>query len=1119
MKKRILALLLAVCMVVLVLPALALPAAAAATATRGTVLARLYHKYGDTTQDVNMPTFETVDGVSYAKFGDFAFVGHHVNDWKASYLLSKATIGGSAFADFENLSTDKTGYEIWLTHEKLKQSDSWTGYASANLHHTLKNGAFAMCESTNWGPLYGLIAYKFNYAGYQYTVAADGYYSLSVDSLTFSNQGTDATNGFCTTAKFSIAIDGKVIWPQGAVYGDVSGWQAVADYATKEGSQTLVPLDADHPLISYYEGADLPHDVTFYAPAGAKVEFLVGIPQDGSIYRNRGTAANLTVSSLGDRVVFRNLESGGTSVGAGWVTMPELPDGYIGWDTDRDGIADAKPGDVRYLSGVVCVPVKTFAAGEASKISANWPEVKETEVLWGGGWQTGNYYDVAVGNHPAGSFIPYTQPGSEISVISGSSSAWSGDGSGGGIYLNYQRHTDGDATVNSYKLVVRKTHSTAMAYTAPMDGKVTLSLDKLFSKRETASSTPAALIALEFAIYKNGEKIFPTEDAKTYRGEEGSVTLVDGWYRYVSTNTHSQATTLNVLAVMNDFSLPDVSVTAGDTLYFAVRMPRGDENSALQQSWMAYMEPVVTWQEASLATEKGATVTFRDYAPIKTDDFRSLDACAGGVAFRDGWQLSARSKSNFGDTYLLDRLFGTPGANSDQRWLGNSSDYTGSTFWSNTVAIAHYGNGNSATTHDWGGTWAVSPCGTHYAGWEYVAQASGTVNLGCEWLTQKHGPGYFAIFVNGTMVWPAKGDYYQDTSKWWQFAAPSGTFVSHSAEKLQAKVSFPQNVEVKAGDVVSFLVGGDRTSAWGTNAAPYVTYTSVGTAHAVVNAASVGITGNFAVNLFVAADESATEAGVVVDGKTYAGAKQSDGRYKVTLPGIAAKDMDTEILYQPYEVVGGKQVLNFLRRTRLTTLFSAYAEIDSTKEIANTALAYHKWASYYFGKTTASPAAVADVTMPLAVDYEAKLSGVTEGAGMNFYGATLLLQDKINIKLFLKTKDGADISKETLQTYRMKITKTDGTVVKELGNESIAYETGSRDTVVVTATALPATYYGEMLCFTLTDGEGNAVSPTLHYGVMTYVARQYNEAGGDEKLNGILRAIVAYCNAVTAYHD
>lgn len=47
----------------------------------------------------------------------------------------------------------------------------------------------------------------------------------------------------------------------------------------------------------------------------------------------------------------------------------------------------------------------------------------------------------------------------------------------------------------------------------------------------------------------------------------------------------------------------------------------------------------------------------------------------------------------------------------------------------------------------------------------------------------------------------------------------------------------------------------------------------------------------------MAADESATEAGVVVDGKTYAGAKQSDGRYKVTLPGIAAKDMDTEILY------------------------------------------------------------------------------------------------------------------------------------------------------------------------------------------------------------------------------
>ena len=73
--------------------------------------------------------------------------------------------------------------------------------------------------------------------------------------------------------------------------------------------------------------------------------------------------------------------------------------------------------------------------------------------------------------------------------------------------------------------------------------------------------------------------------------------------------------------------------------------------------------------------------------------------------------------------------------------------------------------------------------------------------------------------------------------------------------------------------------------------------------------------------------------------------------------------------------------------------------------------------------------------------------------------------------------------------------------------------------MVVTATALPATYYGEMLCFTLTDGEGNAVSPTLHYGVMTYVARQYNEAGGDEKRNGILRAIVAYCNAVTAYHD
>ena len=276
-----------------------------------------------------------------------------------------------------------------------------------------------------------------------------------------------------------------------------------------------------------------------------------------------------------------------------------------------------------------------------------------------------------------------------------------------------------------------------------------------------------------------------------------------------------------------------------------------------------------------------------------------------------------------------------------------------------------------------------------------------------------------------------------------------------------------------------------------------------------VKSAGISVSSDFAVNLYLQADPYAVKAGVADDyGKEYWGEKQADGTFKVTVPGVAAKNMGKTVslcLFQ--EFVGGDSVdVKELYTLVPTEILAAYADSDATakeKAIAAAALDYAAAADAYFNGTALG----ADVKASLAAQDAAiaALSSDVERADNGEYvvdGVTLVLRDQVALKIRVMSATYTPLDADALG-FTVSL-EANGTSNDYTG---FVYTEGDEGySVTMTLGGIAPGNFDVAHAITVKDAASFPVSETFEYSVYDYIARTFD---ADAPEADLLRAIYA----------
>lgn len=372
-----------------------------------------------------------------------------------------------------------------------------------------------------------------------------------------------------------------------------------------------------------------------------------------------------------------------------------------------------------------------------------------------------------------------------------------------------------------------------------------------------------------------------------------------------------------------------------------------------------------------------------------------------------------------------------------------------------------------------------------------------------------HTVGY-AIFVNGVKVWP-----YGD-NQWYNMRQESRN-VDYTA---QLNAAMPRSIFVAEGDCIEFLARGDngKSGTWdnrGNVFLPKVTYDSETMVSAVLN-------DKFAITLYPAG-ELADGQTATLNGESVTPTLDSDGGY--TIAGIAAKEMCDTIVWQ-YAYAA----TDFARGDRTVTVphvaqqwqgsyadlmkayIDAYAEDTSDLGVAITSLAvatlnYGAAAQTYFGYKTDSlvNAILSDEQKTVTHGTGYETAAMTQLEGMptaELKGATLLLNDRINIKLLVST---------SVEGARLQIANNDGFT----NASTIDFAAENETTLKAIMDGLSPAIWNTSFYFRVVDADGNAISHTLRYSVAAYCQNMINKQ--DAQVAPVADAILALYDAVAAY--
>ena len=291
-----------------------------------------------------------------------------------------------------------------------------------------------------------------------------------------------------------------------------------------------------------------------------------------------------------------------------------------------------------------------------------------------------------------------------------------------------------------------------------------------------------------------------------------------------------------------------------------------------------------------------------------------------------------------------------------------------------------------------------------------------------------------------------------------------------------------------------------------------------------VNKVGIGVGTDFAVSLYLQADPLATRVGIATDDipDTW-GEKQADGTFKVTIPGVAAKDLSANInVYMFQEFNGGygensSEVYTFapVDILEVYTTDAAYAEY---KELASAALDYAAAANAYFNgaaldaeveaRLAAQDAAIASLSKDVTVE-----DGFYD---YTIYGATVVLKEQVAIKLQVTLAEIDNLEDDIL----------DFTVLVEDGNgegmefDGFTYQAGSDllnegvpTAAVITLNGMTPAEFDKVWNITVMDGF-EQMTGSVSYSVNAYIARTFE--GGAGEADNLLRALYALGVAANA---
>ncbi len=141
------------------------------------------------------------------------------------------------------------------------------------------------------------------------------------------------------------------------------------------------------------------------------------------------------------------------------------------------------------------------------------------------------------------------------------------------------------------------------------------------------------------------------------------------------------------------------------------------------------------------------------------------------VVMPDGWSLLGHNASNFNDVQVLDTLYNLDGnvwkagpSTGSDGWFVSPSNKGG--LWDAHPAF-NWLNKTDRVGKYWGPWMGACPTGSWNAAYAFAAPSSGYVNVTIDNVTaDPSSTDYMAIFVGGIMVWPTAGGSYTNVGDW-----------------------------------------------------------------------------------------------------------------------------------------------------------------------------------------------------------------------------------------------------------------------------------------------------------------------------------------------------------------
>jgi plastocyanin len=1073
MQKRILSLFLVLCMVLALVPALMLPLMATEAEEENFVT-----KFSE-----NIPTITAIEVIDENNKFPYAFEYH--GSWTAGRKTA-----ANAYERYNTITNQP--HHILTT----KQDDQWS------------TGGFYI-DAFSGGATGGrLITPKGVDTAIQYKAIYTGTVTVEVNDLFFSIDGS----------YFGVFVNGQMIWPNaGDYYADNTKWLTGAK-EINYGSNG----EADGKFGAAIEIAITAGDVIEFVnrtgEEATETPFGYHSPEFTITYTER--TASAFSSSYGTDFSFASYNTDGVK----WNTSPTLPQE---WDTETMGeltpetldaylqnffmLGQTNRGYGNWTMGVFDEAKGTFAPltrinGIADRLMGWEYDHEGTTIITQlhSGQLNGHagQYDLAWGITEAG----YQSVIDAYVAGAGDTSPWGG--------------AMGAAWLTVHGAVQPSTGNTIVAYqyTAPESGTATFSFDKISAKAAAA-----------VAIFVNNVKVWPEGDA---------------WYNAFTDNVANDTAAINAaLAEVSQF------VLEGDEIRFAVKKNAWLGSAEAGNGCVFHPAVSITNEDPS---KEYAIISYQDMAGNEVaryicnvgDAMPNPNLLVAGYDYTgDGiadeipatvtGSMTFTATSDIAGVSRFDKNAPTVGDGNVAVFTGNwktvkglwNVDYAVDTetdlFWTYMQDMDTYSAPAFVGTD--AGMWTANGGGCYAAdrkfavrkteslvgvGAMYTVPYSGVVDLYYTNMQAKREANsstaaavisqYFAILLNGEVIWPSNG------TPWLYTSAEEYSETQKQIDVLadaQAYEAFPTNITVSAGDEIAFIGNMGNPQTWMSYFDGAVAYTDL------INIsvdAGVSLGDAFGVDFYISAEEDATEYGLEYDGELIAA--DEDGI--VSIGGIAAKELIDEIVVVPYQVIGETTVYGEEIVTTVADLLYEYVdcEIEPASNVAIAMLNYgaaaQTYFNYYASKLANANLTAEQQTVAYTGTYTPGTAIDLEGATVDLQSVTLLLESYINLKFVVDSKEeglqmevGLDADFTESMTLDMEQTK-DKTGYKLIGETDVLS-------------------WNNTCYFRVVDAEGNPVSRTIAYSVTAYCAKMVD----NEEVNIVTNAILALYEASVAYYN